>query len=194
MRSGTSLLLELEPKIAVGALCDYMPRENGTLVRWAIGRALRRADQPDLIRENIQKMLRSSDVAQRQAAAELCGWQEDALYKEWLCDLLSGEMDDKVREVALDALQRQRFEREIPLLMDAFKSADTPHQWSYLEAILELADPSLLGDRRDPTWLGHILDDAPMSLVKHAENRHKKRLEEVQKKAQERDKRIEQSS
>jgi hypothetical protein len=178
------LLVELDQNRAISLLCGHAPAERHTLTRWAIGRALRHTSQPNLVRENLEEMLQNSDSASCRAAAELCGWQRSD-FQEILRILYTDASDDKLRKAARKALERQRNEREVQQLMDAFRDAEGSERWSFMEAIIELGDPYLLGSRKDPLWLGQVLDDAPFAFVEYARGRLERHVEELRKKAEE---------
>lgn len=178
------LLLELGSDGAILVLCDHAPAERHALTRWAIGRALRYAEKKDPVLENLKGMLQSPDPRVRQAGAELAGWQNCGHLQEMLHKLCIDDMSDRVRRVSREALLRQRDEEEVYRLMNAFRSADSDQQWSLLEAIIETGDPYLLGNKTDPLWIGQILDNAEIPLVKHAKGRLEERIKEMRSRAE----------
>ena len=186
-----NLLLELDADNAIPALCSHAPIERYTLTRWAIGRSLRHADKRDLVLENLKGMLQSPDPRVRQAGAELAGWQNSGYLQETLHKLCIDDMSDRVRRASREALLRQRDEEEVYRLMIAFRSTDSDQQWSLLEASIELGDPYLLNDKKDPLWLERILDGAEIALVKHAEKRLEERVKEVRSRAEKIDREME---
>ena len=101
-------------------------------------------------------------------------------------------MSDRVRRTSREALLRRRDEEEVCRLMSVFRSADSNQQWSLLEAIIELCDPYLLNNRKDPLWLGQILEEAEILLVKHAGKRLEERVKEVRSQAEKIDREMEQ--
>lgn len=187
-----SLLVELDPDHATPILCDHTPAECSTLTRWAIGRALRGAEKRPLVLENLEGMLQSPDPHVRQGGAELARWQNDAhlqdmlhkLYIDDVDDVRDRVMSDGVRGTIREAILRQRDEKEVYQLMRAFRSAVSNQRWRLLEAIIELGDPYLLDNKKDPLWIGQILDGEEISLVKHAEKRLEERKKEVRSQAE----------
>jgi HEAT repeat protein len=178
------LLLELGSDEAILVLCDHAPAERHALTRWAIGRALRYAEKKDPVLENLKGMLQSSDPRVRGVGAELAGWQNCGHLQEMLHKLCIDDMSDRVRRVSREALLRQRDEEEVYRLMNAFRSADSDQQWSLLEAIIETGDPYLLGNKTGPLWIGQILDNAEIPLVKHAKGRLEERIKEMRSQAE----------
>jgi hypothetical protein len=81
-----SLILEWDKNAAVEVLVDQAEREKETVVRWAIYRVLRRADQSQL-RSVVKRRLRAPAYRVRESAAYLAGWQVPGFLKEELEDL-----------------------------------------------------------------------------------------------------------
>ncbi len=152
-------LLDLNIESAIPVLCDHMPQERHTLMRWAIGRA----------------------------GAELCGWQGDDFLQDVLHSLYTDDMSDEVRGAAREALLRQRDQKETRQLLDMFRAASNDERWRVLEALIELGDPYLLSNRGDLLWLGQILGDAEFALVKHAEKRLEESIKERRRRAEQAD-------
>jgi hypothetical protein len=188
------LLLDLNVESAISVLCDHMPQERHTLMRWTIGRALRQVEKVDLVRQPIEEMLKSPDSEIRQAGAELCGWQGVDYLQDALYNLYTDDMSEKVRGAAREALLRQRDQKEIRQLFDMFRVASNDERWRVLEAIIELGDPYLLGNRGDPLWLGQILGDAEFALVKHAEKRLEENIKERRRRAEQADREANQAA
>jgi len=180
-------LLDLNIESAIPVLCDHMPQERHTLMRWAIGRALRQVEKVDLVRQHMEEMLKSPDSEVRRAGAELCGWQGDDFLQDVLHSLYTDDMSDEVRGAAREALLRQRDQKETRQLLDMFRAASNDERWRVLEALIELGDPYLLSNRGDLLWLGQILGDAEFALVKHAEKRLEESIKERRRRAEQAD-------
>lgn len=181
------LLVDVNAPYAISTLCEGMAREQSTLVRWAIGRALRRVKESTLVQETLDKMAHDPDWRVRQAAAELCGWQDNATVETVVATLASDDLKNEVRAAASEALRRQRDHAEVRHLFEEFMSAHETKRWGILEAIIELADPLLLCHRADSVWIGHILEKSDVALWDHAEQRLKEREKELRSKAEQQD-------
>ncbi len=181
------LLVEVNAANAISVLCEWMARERSTLVRWAIGRALRRIKESTVVQETLDKMAQDADWRVRQAAAELCGWQENAPLETVVSTLATDDLKHEVRAAASEALRRRRDHTEVQHLFEEFTSAHETKRWGILEAIIELGDPLLLWQQEDGVWIGQILKESHVALRNHAKQRLKEREKELRSKAEQQD-------
>lgn len=184
-----SLLFELGGSEAIPWLIEQTVQEKKAEVLWAIARGLRQAG-PE-VEAQLRTKLASSDFRVRSMTAHLAGWQGPGFLELALQRMAEVDPDDDVQRECRQALSRQHRERCVLELMDAFRHAPGVARWSYLESILELGDPHLLVTEEDPLWLGRILTPELGPLEVHANELLKKRFEEIQKAAEQRDKREE---
>jgi hypothetical protein len=173
-----SLLMKLDPPRAVPVLCQRAIEESKTIVRWAIGRSLRRSSEKALTREHIRNLLTSQEQTARSAGAELAAWLDDD-FDGLLVQKAHEDLHEDVRKNAANALRAQRNRSDVLKLMKRFQSANEPQRWNLLEAILQLADSILLRSVDDPIWLGQILRDSSWAFAHYAHDRIEKRIEEI---------------
>jgi len=182
------LLLDLDASKAIDVLLEQAVRERQTEVLWTIARALRRAG-PE-VEVQVRARLESPDSRVRMAAAHLAGWQGPSFLQAELSRLAESDPKRGVQWECLRALDRQGRERDVFELMDAFRGTRGTARWSYLESILELADPRLLVTEGDPLWLAQILPPELGVLEVHANWRLEQRFKEVKGAAELRDRNL----
>ncbi|HEY3129940.1 MAG TPA: hypothetical protein VGL91_10815 [Acidobacteriota bacterium] len=173
-----SLIMKLDPSRAVPVLCQRAIEESKTIVRWAIGRALRRSSEKALARDHIRKLLTSQEQIARSVGAELAGWLDDEL-DDLLVKKAHEDLHEEVRKNAASALRARRNRSDVLELMKRFHSANEPQRWRLLEAILQLADPILLRSVDDPIWIAQILRDSSWAFAHYAHDRIENRIEEI---------------
>jgi hypothetical protein len=179
------LLLKFDPDGAVSFLCEQIVNEKRTAVRWAIGRDLRAAANRGELEERIRALLNDVEPARRQAGVEICGWLVSFLTEE-LQERLN-DRDPEVRKEAVTALRRRRDEQTVGSLFAEFNDVAGVAQWATLHAIVDVADPELLGTREDPLWIGRILRDQPYAMQRFASSAIERRSKELKKIAEDLD-------
>lgn len=177
----------------VDYLLDDLSHERETMVRWAIGRALRMLSGDDRFYRRILRVLVShgqhseSMVA---AYAETAGWLTSGLTKT-LHMLARQSNHTKVRELAGEAIRRRRDFEEVRTLLIAYKQNQGAETWSTLEGIVALGDPELLRSNDDKLSIWTVLRNSPPMFRDHARRLLKEREKELEKIARKRDQDLE---
>ena len=149
------LLVRIAPETAAQKLLDAIIKTERKSLIPVVGRALRRLDST-IVAPSVVEQMSIPLSSRRESVAELAGWLPIPEITKKLGHLADHDNSIDVRHVALGALERQRKEKMVCELLEAFSHAKPEHQWALLVAILEVADPYLLTDREDPLWIGQI--------------------------------------
>ena len=162
------LLVQLESEGAAEKLVSAAIAGERESLSDAVGRALRLVSESN-VSDAIVKCLHGTE-AERLTACRIAGWLPFGTVAEALDGVVEGDSSISVRRVALDALYRHREEAAIRGLFSEFAAERCEaRQWAIFVAIVETADPHLLGTREDALWLGHILTaDVPYAFEHHA--------------------------
>ena len=169
------LLVRIAPETAAKKLLNAIIAVERKSLIPAVGRALRRLD-PTIVTPSVVERMSIPLNSGRESVAELAGWLSILEVTEALGHLADHDHSVDVRHAALAALERQRREKMVCELLEAFTHAQPEHQWALLVAILEVADPYLLTDREDPLWIGQIFKKGvPYVFVHHAKGVLEKR-------------------
>jgi hypothetical protein len=189
-RLGQSRLIELmlgiDTNRAIGLMIERLPRMKPS-ARDEIGRALRLATGSfPQIEEFVLVMLRRPEAMMRRAGVELLGWLPNVADDTAIRDIGLNDPDRSTRSAAQRSAAQRARERSVDHLMHALQQAATSDRWALLLGIVELGDPKLLSDRRDGLWLGNFLPNEP-NFAEFAKRHLERRLREIDRAAQERD-------
>lgn len=169
-------LAQMTPKDAAERLVEVARLRKDSLA--AVGQALRQVDAEQVDRVLLACM---SDPLRdvRDVGANLAGWQSPERLTDPLKSMLEQEAESKIRDAVLGALERKRQQQTALDLLQAFEGAGDQQRWAYLLALLEVADPHLLSDSKDPLWIGAVLNKAPHIFWRFAQEELRKRRSKV---------------
>ena len=183
-----NVLVEVDEARAVAALFESCTLDQLTLVKWAIGRALRRVRDPALVLPWLDRLMKSEDPEARAIAVEMAGWQPptDSSINRVRQIAISDPARD-VRRAAEKAIQFLDHQQTALELLGAFKEAGGSRAWSYLAAIVKVCDPLLLTTQNDPLSIWASLVEKAPSLQHFASELIEKRQAELKSEAQKAD-------
>lgn len=140
----------------------------------------------------LSAMADSSDGADRQAAAELAGWMPADEAVSFLGGL-ADDPDPDVEGAALDALRRRTADAEAAILISSIPAQPRSRQWAWLNALIDLSDPSHLRTLGDPRAIHGLLETLGEDFAQEAnrllERRAKDLKSDADQKQKERDRR-----
>lgn len=177
------LLIELDEARGIKVLIDAYARGPRALVKWAIGRALRRASDQGIVHAILDQMLRAESPETRIQGVELVGWQPPEMFGNRIRKVAVTDPDAHVRQIAENAVmmvERHEFAIELLRLLEETQGSRC---WSYLEAIGKLCDPWLLTTRGDSLFLWDRLRGKTAGLRLHADRLIEERMEHVKDQA-----------
>lgn len=178
--SAPDLLIEIDRNRAVQVIAERLLRERNVLLRTVSCIALRGMGT-DVVRTMAQDWTGSADPLTRASGCELLGWlQPDDTSR--LRGIALDDIDPMVQVFALDALALQGSQRITSELLAELRRAEGTAAWAITDALITSAHCLLLERFEDPLALYPALKGKPGALRVSAEERLKKRVEEVQKK------------
>jgi hypothetical protein len=159
------LLVEIDAVRAARLLVGQLVREESTVVRHSISRALARVE----LAVEIIGLLDSARAGERAAGCVLCAFREVGQeVRSRLLDLLQ-DGDPDVPEAALFALRSVRRSEEAEHLVAAALVPEVTREWRWvlLDALLSIGD---LGDKGGPTpgWLRELKSVLPPEMWNYA--------------------------
>lgn len=185
------LLMRINPTEGLETLLEAYRTAN-VATRWGLGRVLRGAGQRTATLTRLSAMADSSDGADRQAAAELAGWMPADEAVSFLGGL-ADDPDPDVEGAALDALRRRTADAEAAILISSIPAQPRSRQWAWLNALIDLSDPSHLRTLGDPRAIHGLLETLGEDFAQEAnrllERRAKDLKSDADQKQKERDRR-----
>ena len=179
------LLMEIDDRRAAEALFSAAEHDLPTLVKWAVARALRLAEDRETVCQRLVAMMADESPETRILGIELAGWQRPDEVEGQVRQIAVSDLSMKVRHSAEECvamLESQRFAAE---LLDALEQSHGSRSWSYLEALVAtVSHPALLSDSRDPLYLGDRLSGKPPALLSRADDLLEKRNKDVKEEAE----------
>jgi HEAT repeat protein len=151
--------------------------------RLSVARTLRWNGPSHKIVPALAAMAHAVDENMRKMAAELGGWMPFRWKLPFLADLAS----DPVRAVehaAIDAMHRRASEHAAKEILAMAPLQTKPRQWVLLKTLIDLVDPHLLAHPGDPLAIIPLLEQLPAEFGIEAERLLKRRIDEVEKKAE----------
>jgi len=174
------LLMAMNKSQGTDTLLGHITQELRPTIRYAIARALRWYADRSALEDRLSAMTTHSDPRQREAAAELCGWQPPCFLTGRIVELVDDDMKE-VEQAALNALRRQQNQRWVGELLDGIVAAEGANRWSLLLAAIDLGDPELLNHSEDTLCIWPVLKKFPIEYTIVAEERLERRREQVKR-------------
>jgi len=184
-----ALLIRINPTYGLEVLLQAYPTAS-VPTQWGLGRVLRAADGRTDILAGLGALAESADSAQRQAAADLAGWmpaEQDVAFLESLAD----DPEPNVESAALDGLRRRNADAGAAKLIATLPAQPRSRQWAWLNALIELGDPSHLQNARDARAIHGLLETLGEDFAQEAERLLEKRTKDLKESAERKQKKRE---
>jgi hypothetical protein len=176
-----TVVFELDAENTISTLTRAMVSEPRPMVRWAIGRTLRRDGAR--ARPIIESLLASDRHGERRAGCSSAGWLAEAGLDERLRDLATTDLEWSVRSAAQAALRRSARLRWAAEIHMSWHDHDATMQWALLDALIELVDPWILEDPDDPLALARVLGDDQPLMWRYVERQLEQRKKDLESEA-----------
>ncbi|MCH8045493.1 MAG: hypothetical protein IID44_17425, partial [Planctomycetes bacterium] len=180
-------LIEIDEARAISILFDIYSLDQPTLVRWAIGRALRRASDQTIIHSTLGEMLQAESTDTCIIGLEISDWQSPSVAENQIRQIAITNPVSEVRRAAeqtVGSIERQGFALK---LIEEIGKTHGARCWSYLDAVVSLSDPWLLTRRSDPLYLWGPLSRKLPGLGNRALELIKRRQEKLKSEAEKAD-------
>ena len=175
------IMMELDPARAVAVLAEVIIEETDPVMRWAIARALRLGPS-QTSQAAVSSMLNSADLEAKRAGADLAGWFYQ-IFESELQRLATEETDEELLSSIHAALSRQVAESSARALITRLPKSEAVDRWALINDIIELTDPFLLTDSRDPYGFLAAMGNVPGEIRLFVRRRIEEREKELEKEA-----------